>query len=60
MTRRKVIQVYVPKEVEPFILRLERELGLSRSDIFFIAFMDYLKEIGLLKTGLLKRRIVSM
>lgn len=55
MARKKVIQVYVPKEVEPFILRLEKELGLSRSDIFFIAFMSYLKEIELLKTAFLKR-----
>ena len=56
MARRKVIQVYVPKEVEPFILRLEKELGLSKSDMFFIAFMSYLKEIGLLKTVFLKQR----
>ena len=55
MARKKVIQVYVPKEAEPLILRLEKELGLSRSDIFFIAFMDYVKEIGLLKTAFFKR-----
>ena len=47
--RKKAVKVYVPKELEPLILRLEKKLGLSMSDIFLIAFMDYLKEIGMIE-----------
>jgi hypothetical protein len=41
--------VYIPKELEPLILRVEKKLGVSRSSLLLIALMDYLKELDLLK-----------
>jgi len=47
--RKKRVNVYIPKELDPFILKLQKSLGLSISDLFLLAFLDYVKEIGLIK-----------
>jgi hypothetical protein len=52
MKRYIKIQIYsYPKELEDTIVRLEKQLGLSQSQLFLIAFMDYLKEKGILKNA---------
>lgn len=53
MKRYMRFQLYsYPKELEDTIVRLEKQLGLSRSQLFLIAFMDYLKKRGLMKERL--------
>lgn len=53
MKRYLRFQLYsYPKELEDTVVRLEKQLGLSHSQLFLIAVMDYAK-----KKGLLKRRL---
>jgi hypothetical protein len=53
MKRYVRFQVYsCPRQLEDTIVRLEKQLGLSKSQLFLIAFMDYLKEKGLMKERL--------
>jgi hypothetical protein len=43
------ISVRFPRELEPLIVRLEKKLGLSRSEILQTAFMDYWKDWEIVK-----------
>lgn len=47
--REMLIKVYIPKQLVPFLTYLEEKLGMGRSEIFVTAFMDYVKDIGLIK-----------
>jgi hypothetical protein len=48
MNPKIAINVYPDKDVEAFIVRLQKRLGLSYSDIFKLALVEYLKKRGLL------------
>jgi hypothetical protein len=41
---RKAIKVMLPKELEPFIVRLEKLLGRQRGDVLLITLLEYWKE----------------
>jgi hypothetical protein len=57
-----VVKVYLPKEFEPAFVILEKRLGMKKSEVLRIAFMDYMKDLDLLsdlahgKKGVVKER----
>lgn len=46
---KRVVKVYLSKELEPLMLRVEKKLGVGRSELLRIALMDYLKDLDLFK-----------
>ena len=38
---RKVVRVYFPKELKPYLDRLSEKLGLSESEILRNSFLEY-------------------
>ncbi len=45
---REVIRVYIPKEMKPLLEHIVDKFGLSESEIFRIAFINYGSKQGLL------------
>ena len=44
---RKVVRVYIPRELKPILEELVEGLGLSESEIFRMAFLEYANKHGL-------------
>jgi hypothetical protein len=47
--RKKAIKVYVSKELEKHLLIVGQKLGLSESEVLRFSFLEFMKEIGMLK-----------
>ena len=45
---RKVVKVYIPKELRPVVEAMAEDLGLSESEILRHAFIKYAEQFGLI------------
>ncbi len=49
MTRKCVVKAVLSKEQKVILVELARRLGTSESEMLRLAFMDYAKELNLVK-----------
>ena len=47
--RKKAVKVYVSKELETHLLNVGNKLGLSESEVLRFSFLEFMKEIGMLR-----------
>jgi hypothetical protein len=47
--RKKAVKVYVSKELETHMLNVGRKLGLSESEVLRFSFLEFMKDIGMLR-----------
>jgi HD-GYP domain-containing protein (c-di-GMP phosphodiesterase class II) len=47
--RKKAVKVYISKELETHILNVGKKLGLSESEVLRFSFLEFMKEIGMLR-----------
>jgi len=47
--RKKAVKVYISKELEKHLLIVGKKLGLSESEVLRFSFLEFMKEIGMLK-----------
>lgn len=50
---RKSVKVYIPVELKPILAKLVDRLGLTESEVMRLAFLEYAKEVGLVKERVL-------
>ncbi|MFA5365987.1 MAG: hypothetical protein WC325_12460 [Candidatus Bathyarchaeia archaeon] len=55
MHRKRVVKVWLSNEQREILIELARRLGTSESDALRLAFMDYAKELSLMKESLHRR-----
>ena len=56
MARKCIVRVVLSKEQKEILCELARRLGTSESETLRMAFMDYAKELSLVKESLHKRK----
>lgn len=56
---RKVVSVYIPKEIKGILETLSVRLGLPESEVLRMALLDYAKDICLLQRKVLGRKVES-
>lgn len=49
LMRKKAVKVYISKEMETHLLNVGRRLGLSESEVLRLSFLEFMKEIGMMK-----------
>ena len=52
MVRKCVVKVWLSNEQREILSELARRLGTSESDVLRVAFLDYAKELSMMKESL--------
>jgi hypothetical protein len=52
MPRKRVVKVWLSNEQREILIELARRLGASESEVLRLAFLDYAKELSLMKESM--------
>ena len=52
MPRKRVVKVWLSNEQREILVELARRLGASESEVLRLAFLDYAKELSLMKESM--------